>query len=508
MRKRALAGVLAAVAAVGLVVTGCTGSGGNTSSTGGTATEALKIGNFLDVTNWDPSLADIGFDGPYLSAVYDPLLAMDKDGNPVPALATEFTVSDDGLTIDMTLRTDATFSDGEPFDADAAVKSLEYLQDGVTSSEAYTRVESFEKTGDDSIAIHLTQRDDTILYFMALGRSYMMSPKAIDAGTLSTTPVGSGPYTMDSTSVAGSRYLFTKVEDHWDSAAFPFETVEILPIGDGTAMQNAMDSGQVNVIYADAANIATATEKGWNVAQQIATAVGLQYTDRMGETFEPLGDQRVREALQRAFDGAAILDAMGSGAGVDTNQVFAADHDGYLSSLNDMYAYDVAEAKQLLADAGYADGFSINMPMAPPFQPWQAIAEQSLKDIGVTVTWDEMQMGDYMQKSSTYPISITLIALDSNPVATVERQAALPQWYNPNPQIDQVPELQELVDQMYATQGDEQLEVIEQLNTKLTELAWFNVWYQADNVFFSTADITVQPLVGTMFPTLRQITTS
>ena len=53
-------------------------------------TSELKIGNFLDVTSWDPALADIGFDGPYMSAVYDPLVTLDADGDIAAVLATDW----------------------------------------------------------------------------------------------------------------------------------------------------------------------------------------------------------------------------------------------------------------------------------------------------------------------------------------------------------------------------------------------------------------------------------
>lgn len=499
MMKKTLTGA-AAIAAAALVLTSCS-AGADPE-----AASELKIGNFLDLTSWDPALADIGFDGPYLSAVYDPLLALDKDGEVIPVLAEEWTVSDDRKTITMDLRSGVEFSDGTEFDADAAVKSLEYLKEGALSREAYLKVDSFEAVDEDTVAIHLNKRDDTILYFMGLGRSYMMSPDAIDAGTLADTPVGSGPYVLDeATSVAGSEYRFTRTPDHWDAANYDFDAVSIMPLGDATALQNAMLSGQANVIYADPANSPQAKEQGWNVSDKVASWVGFQPTDRMGDKLKPLGDVRVRQAISYAFDTASMLEKVGSGSGVVTNQVFAADLPGYLPELNDRFAYDPKKAKELLAEAGYPDGFEVTMPMAPPFQPWQAVVEQSLGEIGITVTWDDMQMADYMTNASNYPFSIALTALDSNPIATVERQIAEPQWYNPDPQVDRVPELQELVDAVYEETGDAQIANVEKLNEKITDLAWTSVWYQSYNTFFSAEDIQVDPLIGTMFPTLRLI---
>jgi len=505
--KKALAG-LGVVAVAALALTACSGGdAGASDGSGDAATVApLNIGNFLDVTSWDPALADIGFDGPYLSAIYDPLLVLDESGQPQPALATKWEVSEDFKTITMDLRTDAKFSDGEAFDAAAAVTSLDYLKAGVRSQEAYTKVDKFEAVDEDTIKISLTQRDDTILYFMGLGRSYMMSPAAIADGSLATTPVGSGPYTLGAASVPGAEYHFDKVADHWDSSKFPFDPLVISPLSDPTAMLNGMEGGQFNVIYGDQTGIDMAADNGWNVSSGVASWVGLQFTDRTGDKLKPLGDVRVRQALNYAFDGGELLAAIGQDAGVHTNQVFPDGTVGNLPKLNDQYAANIEQAKALLAEAGYADGFDVTMPMAGPFQAWQPTVEQVFGELGITVTWDEYQFMDYMGNAPTYPMFIGVISMDANPVATVERQIANPQWYNPNPSTEAFPEVQAQVDAVFAAApGDEQNGEIEKLNTLVTDEAWFSVWYQSNNSYISTEEFTVTPLTGTMFPGLRNI---
>lgn len=509
MRKTSLAGVAAAVAAFALALAGCSAGGGTDSASGGSTAQGpadLKIGNFLDVTSWDPSLADIGFDGPYLSAVYDALVALDKDGKPIPSLAKDWTVADDKLSIALDLQTGTKFSDGEPVDADAVVKSLQYLQKGARSGEAYTHVSSFEAVDDHTVKINLTERDDTILYFMGLGRSYVMSPKAIADGSLGKMPLGSGPYTLDeSTSVAGSEYHFTKVADYWDAETYPFQTLAIYPILDATARQNAMLSGQINVQFGDAANSDAAKQQGWNIAQRVSGWVGLQFTEHTGTKLAPLGKTEIRQALNLAFDGAAILKAVGSGAGVATNQVFPDGGAVNDATLNDKYAYNVVKAKKLMADAGYADGFSVSMPMSPVFQVWQPAVEQALSAIGVTVTWDAMQMPDYQLNAPTYPMFISFLAMDGSDVATVARQVTSVQWFNPAPDYAKIPEVAALVEKVQTLEGDDQQAAVKELNAKLTDLAWWSVWYQADNTYFSAEGITVQPVIGMMFPTLRYI---
>ncbi|GAA3697390.1 ABC transporter substrate-binding protein [Arthrobacter ginkgonis] len=493
----------AALAVAAIALTACSPGGG--SAAAGTAPTELKIGNFLDVTAWDPANADIGFDGPYLSAVYDPLVALNGNGEPIPALATGWKFSGDRKTLTMDLRTDAKFSDGEAFNAEAAVANLEHLKEGARSGEAYQNVKKFTAVDEDTIQFAFAERENSILYFMGLGRSYMASPAALASGALQGGPVGSGPYALDASSTPGSEYVFTKTADHWDAATYPFETVKVLPITDATARHNAMLSGQINVEYGDPANIPQAEQSGWNVANKVSGWVGIQFVDRTGKVLEPLGDERVRQALNYAFDGAAILESIGSGAGTATDQVFPAGTEANDPKLDEVYSYNVDEAKRLLTDAGYADGFSVTMPMSPVFQTWQAAAEQALTEIGVKVTWDDMSQPDYQAKAATYPMFISFLAMDADPVATVARQLTSKQWFNPNTEYTEIPELKALVDKIKVAEDSEQLALIKELNKALTEQAWWTVWYQSDNTYFSADGITVTPVTGMMFPTLRHI---
>ena len=507
MKKTAVA-VIGLAAASALALSACSGGNGGGSEPDAPKVTDLKIGNFLDIKAWDPANADIGFDGPYLSAVYDPLVRIDEKGDPKPALATKWEYSQDKKTLTMDLRTDVTFSDGEKFDADAAVLALDHLKNGTRSSDAYTSLDSVTKVDEDTITLNLNRRDDSLLYLMGSGRSWIASPKAIQSGMLDKEPVGSGPYTLDAAkSTPGSIYTFTKVKDHWDAKLFPFETVTIQPFGDPTARQNAMLAGQVNLIYGAETDLQQAEDKGWNVAEKVGNWVGIQFTDRVGSVLPPLGDVRVRKAIAHAFDGAAILKSISNGVGAETNQVFPADGAISDKKLNDAYKHDVAKAKQLLAEAGYPDGFSLHMPMSPIFQTWQAVATQGLEAIGIKVTWDDMQMPDYQKNAASYPMFLAVLAIDSDPATTVARQVSTVQWYNPNAvrDVEAYPELKDLVAEVGSTEGDAQTAAIKKLNEKLVELVWENVWYQGKNLYFSTPGIKVTPVTGLMFPTLNFI---
>ncbi|GAB3798887.1 ABC transporter substrate-binding protein [Humibacter antri] len=507
IKKQSVVVGLTIAAAASLVLSGCTGGSGTAPAKTAASAGALNIGNFADVTNWDPSKADIGFDGPYLSAVYDGLVAINGKGEPTPSLATSWNVAADGLTVTFHLRAGVKFSDGESFDAAAAVKSLEYLKRGARSGEAYVSVKDFRAENADTVVVDLTRRDSTMLALMAMGRSWMMAPKAIDAGTLAKDPIGSGPYTLDTkASLPGSKYVFDKVKGYWDAKQFPFDTLSIQPIQDATARDNAMMSGQINVNYGDETAVKQAAQQDWNVQNKPSQWVGLQFTDHAGAQPNPFAKVQVRQAMNYAFDGAAMLKTVGNGLGADSHQVFPVGMGINDSALDKSYVVNIAKAKKLLADAGYSNGFSLHMPMAQPFTPWQAAVDQVFKQLGIALTWDNMQYSDYMSKAPTYPAFIAVLTMYSNPVLTVERPVNRPQWFNPNPQVDKFPELQNRVDTaLDAAPGAAQQSAIKAVNTWLVDNAWFDVWYQNDNTYISTKNITVTPVVGMMFPTLRQI---
>jgi peptide/nickel transport system substrate-binding protein len=465
----------------------------------------LSIGTLFPPDGWEIGISGGGFASTFFSAVYDPLLLIDENNEVYGVLAESWTVSDDELTYTFDLHTDGVvFSDGEQFSADTAVANIEYLATGYLTAPAYARMESVTKVDDDTFSITLSKPDPAFLYQLGLGNTYFTSAKALSdpAYSQSTEPVGSGPYTFDAArSTPQADYYFTKKADYWDAAKWPWEEIRVSAISDSTARQNAMMTDEIMIEYGGTSQIDPAAQYGWTITAWESNLIGLIYADRAGEINPALGDVRVRQAIDMSFDREAFYE-MGGGAAVGkiTNQVFAGDYND--AALNEQIVYDPEAAKALLAEAGYPDGFTLELPMNPLFADYQPMVEQSLTAIGITPEWVNMDPVSYNQQLGNYGAFLAAFDIQGNPVATVQRFFENG-WANPFDSASKVPELQALIDQLYVAGADVD-SLIAEINTYATENYWFSIWTHEKAFVVSKDTFGARPVVGLMFPNLQQ----
>ena len=139
---------------------------------------------------------------------------------------------------------------------------------------------------------------------------------------------------------------------------------------DPTSMLNALQAGEV-----DAANLANneALEQvesaGYTISSWEQSWYGLFLFDRAGTMNPALEDVSVRQAINYAFDAEGMLQAAGSGYGTQTGQIFPERSVGFDSALDSRYDFDPEKARELLAEAGYEDGLTLEMPTRPRSSP-------------------------------------------------------------------------------------------------------------------------------------------
>jgi peptide/nickel transport system substrate-binding protein len=357
----------------------------------------VRIGDFGDVTTFDPALTQFAQAG-YLYPVYDTLVRQLAGGELAPHLATSWTMPDP-TTWRFVLRDDVVFHDGSRFDAQTVKANLERDKNTPGNPNAPTFASIVEVVAVDptTVDVHFAAPNPTFPLEMSMVQGMMVSRAAISSGLdLTRDPQGSGGWIWDTdASLPGAREVYEINPRYWAQELQGVERIEIDVIPDNGARFAALQAGQVDIVLrALASQIADAEDAGFAVDTQNADAHWIQVMDRDGVQVAALGDQRVRQAIAHAIDREgyvkAVLGGVGSASG---GLVSPALSDWYDPGLADLPTFDPALSRQLLAEAGYADGFDVNLPTMPAIQANVEAVAQMLEAVGIRVTLIPLEAG-------------------------------------------------------------------------------------------------------------------
>jgi peptide/nickel transport system substrate-binding protein len=343
-------------------------------------------------------------------AVYEPLLMLNQTTNEIdPWLAEEYTVSDDRGALTLKLRENVDFTDGTHMDAPAVEAFIDAIlaEDNVHSLSINLYGTEVTATGEYELEIVAPDRPidrDFLLYLWTLP---IVSPAALDdLAALNDDPIGgTGPYLLEER-VSGVSASLVANPDYWNPAAVQFESIEFVAFEDNLAALNALKTGRIDATAIDLANAAEAQSSGFVLSQGGGRFVTL---DNEGAVVPALGDVRVRQAINMAFDREEILDTIDLGFGSVSSQAASSIFPYYVEGGDDRYVYDLESARSLMAEAGYADGFDLAIPTfaGSEFALYQPIVQQSLADIGIRVSYDQYPEGSdwYTDvNSGKYPV--------------------------------------------------------------------------------------------------------
>lgn len=384
--KRTPLAVGAIAAAMLLALSGCAAGSSNTTATSG----AVTVGIADEPANLDFTTTD-GAAIPWimLDNVYQGLVTLDDEGAIQPLLAKSWTVSDDGLVYDFTLQSDATFSNGSPFNAEAVKFSIDRVKsDSWTSSlKSYMDVvQSVEPVSDTEVKVTLSAPSNDWLFRMTTRIGAMFSPDGVDE--LKTTAVGTGPFTVKSFTTGDNIELAAR-EDYWGEAP-AVDDVTFQFFDDANAMNSAMLSGSIDAI---------------DTLQSIDTISQFENSDKftvnegttnaevvlsMNNAAGIFTDERVRQAVLYAIDRQGIVDSAAAGYGTLIGSMMPPTDPGYVD-LSEAYPYDLEKAKALLADAG-AEGATVRfrIPSLPSVQAAAQIVQSDLAAAGLDVQIDTL----------------------------------------------------------------------------------------------------------------------
>lgn len=352
--------------------------------------EELSIAVQAPPASLDPAQLAEGQQSYVWASIFDTLLLVDKDGKVQPNAAQSWQYSKDLRTLTLKLRGDLKFSDGTPVASKDVVGTLERTRATPGQQQSkLAKVTSVSAPDDSTVVLQLSSPEPSLLNYLAQATGVIGDAATLSSDKTKLRPTGSGPYVLSDATVDGTEYILERRDDYWNAAAFPFKTVKVKVIQDRTAQYNALQAGEVKAALIQAPQRQQAEGAGFKVKEVQATAaLALILADRKGELVPALANEKVRQAINMAFDREQMVKALFQGVGRPTVQVFNPNGDAYNSALEGTYGFDPEKARKLMAEAGYPDGFAMTMPSTVISKSFEPVVTQALSDIGVKVTWE------------------------------------------------------------------------------------------------------------------------
>ncbi|MFK8032564.1 MAG: ABC transporter substrate-binding protein, partial [Hyphomicrobiales bacterium] len=359
----------------------------------------ITVGLQLEPPHLDPTGAAAGaIDQVTYSNIFEGLTRFASDGSIIAGLAKSWDISGDGLTYTFTLNSDVKFHDGTDMDAEDVKFSLDRAraEDSTNAQKAlFADIASVDVMDPMMVKVTLSKQNGSFLFNMAWGDAVIVATESI--ADIKTKPVGTGPFIL-SNWVQGDRIELAKNPNYW-GAAVALEKATFKFISDPTAAFAAVMAEDVNAFMAFPApenlpqfdadprfNVLVGSTEGETI---------LSINNKM----PPFDNVKVREAVAHAIDRQAIIDGAMFGYGTPIGTHFAPHNPAYVD-LTANSSYAPAKSKALLAEAGFADGFTTTLKLPPPSyarRGGEIIASQ-LKVVGITVEISNLEWAQWLEQ--------------------------------------------------------------------------------------------------------------
>jgi len=435
--RKGLTLLLAVLLIFSVTVTGC-GSKQTTSDTNKEQQQAtqqqpeakekvLIFGRGGDSVALDPSIVTDGESLNVTKNIFDTLLDYeDGNTNVKPSLATEWTVSPDGLEYTFKLRKGVKFHDGTDFNADAVVfnfmrwldpkneyrfpeQSFDYFNDmfgGTLDQEGHV-IAKVEAVDPYTVKFTLTRPQAPFIQNIAMSAFAIASPDAIKKykEKFLENPVGTGPFMFVEWKRNDSITL-KKNPNYWEAGKPYLDKLIFRAIPDNSARFTALQSGEIDLMDGLNPDDVKSVESNPELQLFKRPSMNVGY---LGFNVEkpPFDNPKVRVALNYAVNKEGLIQAFYNGLATPAKNPMPPSIWGYNDKIQD-YPYDLEKAKQLLAEAGYPNGFEAElwaMPVPRPYMPnGQKIAEALQADfakIGVNVKIVTMEWATYLAETKT-----------------------------------------------------------------------------------------------------------
>jgi peptide/nickel transport system substrate-binding protein len=437
MKQKAIVGTFATSMSLLMLLSGCgstsPSNGTNSSTNSNSGSKTLIFGRGGDTVSLDPANVTDGESFRVTRQIYETLIDY-KPGtfDLTPALATKWDVSNNGTKWVFQLRQGVKFQDGTAFNADAVVFNFNRWMDpqnsyhkgdfeyyaamfGGFKGSAGAIIKDVKKVDDFTVEFDLAHPFAPFLPDLAMSTFAIASPKDIqdNNGDIKDHPVGTGPFDFVSWQ-PNDKITLKKNPGYWQKDLPHLDQVIYQVIQDNKARLNALQSGQLDVM--DGLNPSDVSVVNSDPTLQVlnrpSNNVGYLAFNTQKKPFD---DPRVRQAINMVVDKKALIDAFYSGQAVPAATALPPTMWGNDNSIQS-YPLDINKAKQLLADAGYKNGFSTElwaMPVARPYMPQPekiaAALQADLKQININAKVVTYDWATYLKKTANGDHTMALL---------------------------------------------------------------------------------------------------
>lgn len=357
----------------------------------------LNVALTSEPTTMDPTQTVDTWSSTIFANVYETLLEVDENGEIVPKLAESYEIVDD-TTYDFKIPKGVKFHNGDEMTVDDVVFSINRAKESAILTSVTADIDSAEALDDTTVRIHLKQASAPFLSYLTHNCMVVYSEKAVtEAGEeYYKNPVGTGPYKLDNWNMGVEINLSYFEDYHGETPDFTKINLRFIP--EATSRTIELEAGSVDLITDVAATDLGRLEdtEGLGLATGVGTAIRFL---GMNCAVEPLNDVRVRQAIAYAIDAEEVNQALNRGYGsIATAPV--TDAIMYCSEVG-KNVYDLDKAKELLAEAGYPDGFDITLSTdtRKEYNDVCVILQQQLSKAGINVTLDTTEWAVFLDKA-------------------------------------------------------------------------------------------------------------
>ena len=345
------------------------------------------------------------------SNILEGLVKIDRNGKIAPALVRDFKISKDGKEYTFILKKGVKFHDGKPFDAEDVKFTFERLMDPKTATahpEYYKDIDSVQVVDSHTVKIKMKNVNSIFLFNLARPDSIIVNKQAVDR--LKSAPIGTGPFKFVEW-VRGDHITLAKFDDYHRKGIPYLDKVTFKFIGDPSAQIASLKAGDIDVIAYDVSpENALLLEKDpkFKVLNGYTTTKVILSTNN---SRKPFNDVRIRRAMAHAIDRTALIKGAMSGYGVSIGSHMDPGNPYYID-LTPYYPYNPEKAKQLLKEAGYADGFEavIKLPERYVFarRSGEIIADM-FSQVGIRLKIELTEWGQWIDrvfKNADYDLTV------------------------------------------------------------------------------------------------------